>query len=97
MAAFLSALAIMILGLTESGGNDICSFNRLCTCRKSHHEVICRGVPFSKFPSLSTGTIYQVYLTAPLYTFARGFITDHLAQINPFLSPPPSVLHGGTK
>ncbi|CAL1270134.1 unnamed protein product [Larinioides sclopetarius] len=62
MAVFLSALAIMILGLTEAGNNDICSFNRLCTCRKSHHEVICRGVPFSKFPTLSAGTIYQVTL-----------------------------------
>ncbi|GFY38074.1 chaoptin [Trichonephila inaurata madagascariensis] len=62
MAVFLSTLAIMILSLSETGGNDICSFNQLCTCRRSHHEVICRGVPFSKFPTLSTGAIYQVTL-----------------------------------
>ncbi|KAG8198837.1 hypothetical protein JTE90_007139 [Oedothorax gibbosus] len=63
MAAFLSTLAIMILSiLEETNGNDICSINRLCTCRRSHHEVICRGVPFAEFPALSTGTTYQVTL-----------------------------------
>ncbi|XP_054716428.1 chaoptin-like [Uloborus diversus] len=60
MAILLSTLTIIILGLYGIHCNEVCSFNRLCTCRRSHHEVICRGVPFSAFPNLPTETIYQV-------------------------------------
>ncbi|KAG8187144.1 hypothetical protein JTE90_004887 [Oedothorax gibbosus] len=38
-----------------------CAFNPLCTCRRSLHEVVCRGVPFAEFPVLPrTDAIYQV-------------------------------------
>ncbi|XP_015910441.2 chaoptin [Parasteatoda tepidariorum] len=60
MANLLSTLIIIILSFTGNDCNEACSFNRLCTCRKSHHEVICRGVPFSDFPSLPAEAIYQV-------------------------------------
>ncbi|XP_015910464.1 chaoptin [Parasteatoda tepidariorum] len=60
MITLLSTFTMIILSLTGGQCNEACSFNRLCTCRSSHHEVICRGVPFSKFPSLPTEAIYQV-------------------------------------
>ncbi|GIY94195.1 chaoptin [Caerostris extrusa] len=61
MAILLSTLTVMMIGLTEAKpGNDLCTFNPLCTCRRSHHEVICHGVPFSEFPTFPSEEIYQV-------------------------------------
>ncbi|CAL1274792.1 unnamed protein product [Larinioides sclopetarius] len=61
MAVLLSTLAVMMFSLSEAkSGNDLCAFNPLCTCRRSHHEVICHGVPFSEFPAFPTEEIYQV-------------------------------------
>ena len=60
MKILMVILSTMIMSSTFAHDNGICSFNRLCTCRKSHHEVICRGVPFLEFPSFLPDGVYQV-------------------------------------
>lgn len=60
MRILMVILSAMIMSSTFAHENDICSFNRLCTCRKSHYEVICRGIPFLEFPSFLPEGVYQV-------------------------------------
>lgn len=74
MKILMAILSAMIMSSAFAHENDICSFNRLCTCRKSHYEVICRGVPFLEFPSFLPEGVYQVVSFSLTYKWKLGTV-----------------------
>ncbi|XP_055951250.1 chaoptin-like [Argiope bruennichi] len=60
MTRLLITLATIFILQAGTKSAEPCDWNPLCTCRKSHHDVVCRSVPFANFPKLPLGDIYQV-------------------------------------
>ncbi|GFS34288.1 chaoptin [Nephila pilipes] len=60
MKYLLVLLATIFVLFTATYTAEPCEWNPMCSCRKSHHDVVCRSVPFAIFPKLPQEDIYQV-------------------------------------
>ncbi|GFQ66391.1 hypothetical protein TNCT_671951 [Trichonephila clavata] len=60
MKYLLVLLATIFILFTATNTAEPCEWNPMCSCRKFHHDVVCRSVPFAIFPKLPQEDIYQV-------------------------------------
>ncbi|GFY67641.1 chaoptin, partial [Trichonephila inaurata madagascariensis] len=59
MKYLLVLLATIFVLFTATNTAEPCEWNPMCSCRKFHHDVVCRSVPFAIFPKLPQEDIYQ--------------------------------------
>ncbi|XP_071039126.1 chaoptin-like isoform X1 [Parasteatoda tepidariorum] len=84
MIIFLLFLATVLSFNSTATKVEPCDFNPLCTCRKAHHEVVCRSVPFSIFPQMRRADIYKVTIIRSGISTLEGnqFLGTNVASLH---------------
>ncbi|CAL1267963.1 unnamed protein product [Larinioides sclopetarius] len=100
MVGLMVSLTTIFVLQTGTKSVEPCDWNPLCMCRKSHHDVVCRSVPFANFPKLPLGDIYQVTIIRSAISVLDNYLFEgtnvaslHLMQNN-IVQILPKAFHG---